>query len=262
LLPRRVWAHRSSLLDVRLLFARSLFGLILVTPRTLGALAIALAVGSGLDSILGSVPRSTSMGVSVSIAFTIATFVVDDFSSFLVHRAMHRVPFLWELHKVHHSAEVMTPLTVYRVHPIEGWLNQLRGALSMGLVAGIFLHFAPGPIRAATIAGVDVLGITFSIFGANLRHSHVRLSWGRVLERFFISPAMHQIHHGRKREQHDRNFGSALAIWDWIFGSLRVASPKDRIRFGLPREDRNHHPARLGSVVVGPIVALFRRTPS
>ena len=78
-----------------------------------------------------------SAGV-VTVLYSVSLFVCWDFSRYLLHRLLHRVPALWELHLVHHCAVVLTPLTYYRTHPLEGALYQLRGVLATGLVTGLF----------------------------------------------------------------------------------------------------------------------------
>jgi sterol desaturase/sphingolipid hydroxylase (fatty acid hydroxylase superfamily) len=83
---------------------------------------------------------------------------------------------------------------------------------------------------------------------ANLRHSHVRLSFG-PLEGLFISPTQHQIHHSIDHE--DVNFGSCLAIWDRWFSTLvcsREISVGKKLTFGLKEPldlGRNMKPAGL-----------------
>ncbi|MDT2058797.1 MAG: sterol desaturase family protein, partial [Planktomarina sp.] len=72
-------------------------------------------------------------------------FIADDFTKYFLHRWMHRWPILWAFHKVHHSAETMTPITVYRVHPAEGILYGMRSAVAQGVVISTFV-FAFGNI--------------------------------------------------------------------------------------------------------------------
>ena len=57
-------------------------------------------------------------------------------------------------------------------------------------------------------------------FGANLRHSHVKLKYPSFLEYIFISPHQHQIHHSDNPIHFNKNMGSKLAIWDWLLGTL------------------------------------------
>lgn len=157
---------------------------------------------------------------------------------------------------MHHSAEVLTPLTLYRVHPIESLFNQWRGALVAGVVTGLFMWAFPGRLRAFEILGVDALGFVWTTVGANLRHSHVWLPFPPWLERWLVSPAQHQLHHARDSARFG-NYGSALAIWDTIFGTAIRSKGTRPPRVGLPRDEVNHAPNVL-SLVVAPLVAAFR----
>jgi len=157
---------------------------------------------------------------------------------------------------VHHSAEVLTPFTLQRVHPFEGFLMAVRATVTLGVVTGVFIWLFPGKVRAVMVLGVDVVTFAFAALGANLRHSHVWLSYGPALERIFISPAQHQIHHSVEPAHYDRNYGAALAVWDWMFRSLYVTRGRERITFGLAAE-KNHRDT-LGSLVIDPLVASIR----
>lgn len=255
LFPRAVWLHTSSLLDVRVILLRGVLALVLVVPAFLSTVAVAVAVARALRLTLGMPEVRTSSGAVLAL-FSVAAFVADDLSRYLAHRLLHRVPALWELHKVHHSAEVLTPLTLYRVHPLEGFVMALRGALTLGLVTGAFIWLFPGRVRGYHVLGVDVIGFVFALLGANLRHSQVWLSYGPVLERLFISPAQHQIHHSVDRDHYDKNFGSALAVWDWVLGSLYVTRRFEKLEFGLGAE-KNHRDT-VASVLIDPMVAAVR----
>ena len=105
------------------------------------------------------------------------------------------VPFLWEFHKVHHSALVLTPMTVYRSHPVESFFYATRMAIAQGCAVGL-CYFLFGPtLSMADILGANVFIFAFNVMGSNLRHSHVKWSWGKHIEKWFISPLQHQIHH-------------------------------------------------------------------
>ena len=77
-------------------------------------------------------------------------------------------------------------------------------------------------------------------FGANLRHSHVKLKYPSFLEYIFISPYQHQIHHSINKHHYDKNMGSKLAIWDFIFGTLILSKETSRIRFGVAGNQRDY----------------------
>jgi sterol desaturase/sphingolipid hydroxylase (fatty acid hydroxylase superfamily) len=128
--------------------------------------------------------------------YTLTYFFIDDLSKYIVHRSMHRWQFLWAFHKVHHSAETMTPITVYRVHPLESIIYGLRGSFVIGAVIGIFAYcFGINNFSLATLLGVNLFSFIFNVAGANLRHSHIEIAYWPWLEKIFISPAQHQLHH-------------------------------------------------------------------
>ena len=105
------------------------------------------------------------------LAYTLTLFLSGDFTRYWLHRLMHSVPFLWEFHKVHHSAEVLTPITFYRVHPVENLLFGLRYSLSAGLVTGVFLYFFGAGLALLDVLGVNLFVYIAHVVGDNLRHS-------------------------------------------------------------------------------------------
>jgi Fe(3+) dicitrate transport protein len=258
LFPRSIWLHRSALLDYRLAIVRALLQVTVLASLAIPVKVVALALARLLWRHAGILPRSTLGDTTILVLFSVTAFVAEDFARYVVHRLAHRVPALWELHKVHHSAEVLTPMTVYRTHPIESIVMRAGAALALAVVTGIFVWMFPGRIQAWEFAGVYGLSFIWNLLGANLRHSHVRLSYGPILEHVFISPTQHQIHHSNDAQHYDTNFGSALALWDWLFGSLRVSRRGERLTFGLPREVRNHGDS-VGSVLVAPLGFAVKR---
>ena len=144
--------------------------------------------------------------------FTFVLFICDDFSRFLLHYLLHKVPFLWAFHKVHHSAKVLTPITIYRSHPVETFLYGARSALTQGVAVGLCYYFLGSTLSIFDILGANIFVFLFNVMGSNLRHSHIWFSWGTSLEKWFISPAQHQIHHSDKRIHIDCNFGSVWQI--------------------------------------------------
>ena len=155
-----------------------------------------------------------------------------DFAHFLNHWLHHRLPWLWPLHAVHHSAEVLTPLTLYRKHPLYDLVKHGVEAPLVGGFQGVTLYAFGNHLEVWEVAGVNAFYGLFLLAGSNLRHSHVWWSWG-PLERLFVSPALHQIHHSIDPAHHNRNFGSVLSIWDAIFGSRLIPDAPMELEFGL-----------------------------
>lgn len=166
-------------------------------------------------------------------AYTLLSFLLSDMFYYLSHRLQHKIPWLWEFHKVHHSAKVMTPATLHRAHLVDVWISINFRIIGLGIAAGIFYYFYPNIGSIKTIMGVNAVLILSYFIGANLRHSHIWLPYGAIIEHVFMSPAQHQIHHSEKIKHYDKNFGSALSLWDWMFNSLYVLRGKETLTFGL-----------------------------
>lgn len=186
---------------------------------------------------------------SISLAtFTVLAFIWDDFLRFSHHLLMHKIPFLWKFHSVHHSAKVLTPVTLYRAHPIESAMATIRNAISLGVITGFFVFIFARPLTLWTILGVNVFGFLFNLLGANLRHSHIPIGFGRWAEILFISPRQHQIHHSSNIKHRDKNFGVSLSIWDKLMGSW-VSSAEDKgqkLKFGLGSSQKRSFICEMG----------------
>ena len=238
---KKVLLSGSAISDYKMFLINRVLMLVL-SPYLLTQLAVAtffyysllsLPVSSFLSSLNG-VPT-----VIVATLFTVVFFTFDDFTKYWVHRWMHKWPILWALHKVHHSAETLNPITVYRTHPLEGILFSLRGAFSQGIVISIFFFIFGDKVDLVTILGVNFLVFSFHVAGSNLRHSHIDIKYWSWLEKILISPAQHQLHHSLDERHYDKNFGAALAIWDWMFGSLHHSEDIDDLVLGVEDDDFN-----------------------
>jgi sterol desaturase/sphingolipid hydroxylase (fatty acid hydroxylase superfamily) len=231
-LSRAIWAHRSAQADYAFYIVNGVVSPIIVAPLVLSGAAIAGALAACLTFAFGAVARPWADGTAVCIAYTLVFFIAYDFGRYISHRLLHAVPLLWDFHKTHHSAEVLTPLSNYRVHPVDLFITQICPNLATGLVSGVFYYFCAGAIGFYSFLGMHVFVAAFNSIG-NLRHWHVWVSYGPVLDRWLISPAHHQLHHSREARHHDTNLGYALAIWDRLFGTLYVPVAEEPFRMGL-----------------------------
>lgn len=228
----KYWASRSSQLDLKWIFLNQSIALLIFVPVLGGQISWAMSVYRTLVSWLGDGDFLQWSPTVVMALFTVTLFIVEDLSRFLLHWAYHKVPFLWRFHAIHHSAKTMTPLTLYRIHFIEYFLNSLRAVAVIGGVSGVFIYCFVGTIGVYEVLGVSIFNFVFNLVGANLRHSHIWIGFGKF-ERWFISPAQHQIHHSSAKAHLDRNYGASLAIWDYMLGSW-VASKNESVkRYGL-----------------------------
>lgn len=233
---RRVWLSRSSRLDL-LSFAINRVVFVWLRPVLVTQLAIATLIFELLHQ-----QHVVTLGMfggagywTAAISFTLFFFLFDDLTRFAVHFALHRIPALWDFHKFHHSAETLTPLTVLRTHPMEGLIFTARSVIVQGVTIAGFVFLFGNQVDLLTIFGVNVFVVVFHGLGSNLRHSHVAIRYPQVVERVLMSPAQHQLHHSEAVQHYDRNFGVALSVWDWMFGSFHhsVAEP---LTFGIGRE--------------------------
>ena len=232
---RAIWWSASARADYKM-FALNQALMMVIAPGLVGRMAVATAIFSGLHTLVGGRPDLALPGWLVVASFTVCHFLCDDLSKYLVHRALHRWPVLWAFHKVHHSATTLTPLTVYRTHPLEAVLFSLRGTVVQAVVVAVFIFFFGSAVDLFTVLGASVFLFAFNAAGSNLRHSHVRISYGRLLERWLMSPAQHQIHHSVEERHHDKNFGTVLSLWDWLGGTLYLAEKGETLRYGLTRD--------------------------
>ena len=253
---KNVWLSTSSLADFKIILVNRVImsgtAAALVTQITISTFLYKLLHGQTLIEPLAL--HSISAG-GVAVIFTVFFFVFDDFSRFYVHRLMHRVPVLWAFHQVHHSAETMTPFTIFRTHPIEGFIFTLRTSVVQGIVISVFLFLFGSKVDLITVYGASVGVVIFHSLGSNMRHSHVKIRYPRLIELFFISPGQHQIHHSTEKRHFDKNFGVALAVWDLIFGSL-LHSEAQTHRFGLTTKFGEKH--NLLHLYVEPFKAAIR----
>lgn len=140
ILSSKLWLHPSAKLDYIYFFLANLVNIFLLVPFILSAKNVALFTNKFLYQNFGFIEFNSFSYFQITIFYTIAIFVFSDFTRYWLHRFLHTIPFLWEFHKVHHSAKVLTPITFYRVHFVENFLFGLRYSLSVGFVTGIFIY--------------------------------------------------------------------------------------------------------------------------
>ena len=257
LFPKSQWLHASALTDYKLFVINKLLWFPLLLPFALSLTTAFLFISGALDSTLGLREPISIAPWLLTLTFTLTLFIMDDLSRFLLHLALHKIAWLWEFHKVHHSAETLTPFTIYRSHPVENFLYTCRSGMSQGIVIAIFYRYFGDSLSAIDILGANLFTFLFNMAGSNLRHSHIWLSWGPRVERWLISPAQHQIHHGSDVQYFDKNFGAFLAVWDRLAGTL-VLAPKERISIRGLKESAAHN-VSLAAVYFGPFRQISSR---
>lgn len=261
LVPKDIYLHKSAILDYKYYALNQLVLVHLPLGRlvsgAIGVLAVADLVNDGLATAFGAREASTAGPVAL-VLFTVFTFMALDLGRYVAHYLAHKVPELWELHKVHHSAEVLTPISSNRAHPLDIALDFFFRLLFAAPVAGLFAWLYPSGIVELQILGLNAAGVIVFFAIAHLHHSHIRFSYGPALSKVFLSPFMHQVHHSQERHHWDRNFGFGFALWDWIFGTIYVPKQDEPFRLGLPEGRGAGQYETLSELFFRPLIGMAR----
>lgn len=150
------------------------------------------------------------------------------------HVASHKIPFLWALHKVHHSDRDIDASTALRFHPLEiigSMLFKMGCVIALGAPAAVVILF-------------EIILNGCAIFN----HANIRLPNGidKVLRIFIVTPDMHRVHHSTAIGETNSNYGFCLSIWDHLFQSYipQPAKGHDHMNIGLS-EHQEEAPASL-----------------
>jgi sterol desaturase/sphingolipid hydroxylase (fatty acid hydroxylase superfamily) len=171
----------------------------------------------------------------------VAILALTDIVQYWVHRAFHRVPYLWRFHRIHHSADVMDWLAGSRLHLVDV-------AVTRGLtyVPIYLLGFAEGPLFAY---------VAFVSVQATFIHANVRFRFG-PLRWVIATPQFHHWHHGAEREAIDKNFAVHLPVLDRLFGTCYLPADRWPESYGLA--DGAAPPPGYLRQLVEPFRAWFR----
>jgi sterol desaturase/sphingolipid hydroxylase (fatty acid hydroxylase superfamily) len=178
----------------------------------------------------------------------LAILVAMDGCNWLVHLANHRVRMLWRFHELHHSQEDMNVLTVFRTHPL------IHVSYVLAVIPALVL-----------LANGELPTLLLVAYGGSVAfaHSNTNLGFG-PLERVFVSPNYHRIHHRLVGPQ-DLNLGFTLTIWDQLSHRALFPTPETiRADTGLPQRPlrieqqgaRPHHLTVFAAQLVGPFRPL------
>lgn len=215
LFPRNLPRVRWSDVRANVLTGAGLY-VVRLALQVLVASPVAKA-GLGIVSLAAVRP----LGLQVLVALLLL-----DFTRYWVHRADHRVPFLWQFHRVHHSTEQLDATAGLRMHVVD--IVQLT-AIPLVLFGLLFdvSSFSPAALPLALSVGALFDSFEHSNLRYSLNHPVAR-AWNMV----FNNPLFHSWHHTRDGVKKDGNYGQALTIWDRMFGS-DVTEPEHPALYGL-----------------------------
>ena len=229
LAPAEKWTdRRHTRIDrtytlVMLLGLNPLFAYLVLTPL---ANALGGAGAGGPDAASGLLHWVPWFGQHPLLLFLVY-YVIYDFVYYWMHRTQHAIPWWWALHSMHHSQRQMSCWSNDRGSYVDGFLQSMVLA-TVGLFIGV------EPDQFALLMFIGELAQNFS-------HANVRFGFGRVLEKVFVDPKFHRLHHmivdPERPRLHDCNYGQVFSIWDVVFGTALYGEPARPTGVGDPMVD-------------------------
>ena len=152
-------------------------------------------------------------------------FFIADFIQWNVHRMLHRVTWMWQFHKVHHSVKEMGFAAQFRFHFLETIVYKSIQYIPLAMIG----------------FGIEQFFVVhmFAVFVGHLNHANLDWNYGK-LGYIFNNPRMHIWHHSKKlpdEHPYGMNFGLTLSIWDYIFGTAYVPKSGRDIEIGFHNDD-------------------------
>lgn len=166
-------------------------------------------------------------------------FVVTDFLVYWWHRLQHESRLVWQFHKTHHSQVNLNVMTTFRATVID----RIVALAVMAVPAAMMKIDAALPVAIAAVLQFHQLII----------HSDTGWSFG-PLDRVFVSPSFHEVHHSSLEPHLDKNYGGVLSIWDHLFGTWAPRGEQALV-YGLVAE---RLPEAWGKQQLVPLIGLWR----
>ncbi len=158
-------------------------------------------------------------------------FLGQEFCYYWMHRADHRVRWLWLNHSVHHSSNQYTLSAAYRL----GWTGKITGAAVI-FAPLVWIGF-PVPLVVAAVAG----NLLYQFW----LHTELIGRLPRPIEYIFNTPSHHRVHHASNPGYIDCNYGGILIVFDRLFGSFRREREEEPPRYGLTSPLHSYNPVRI-----------------
>lgn len=239
-LPKRIYTHPSARVDIWLyLLDRGLMPIWVIAFLGSVAPIVEQSTITALQSLFGESPQ-VAPTVVWRLVYGLVTLLIADMIFFFTHLTMHKTEIGWAIHKVHHSAEVLTPLTRPREHFIAAPIWALGPAIGLSLSGGLFAWVFNGDITQITVVNMGIFSFLYALNG-NFRHYHVSFRYPRWLEYWLQSPGMPHTHHSYLEKHWDTNLGLVTSIWDRMFGTLYIADRYEETPWGLAPKDQRKY---------------------
>ncbi len=201
-----------------------------------------LASQTSIDQGLGLYAHLSLSTYSI-ISVLLSLIVLDFFAQYLCHVALHKIPFLWKLHVVHHNDFHIDFSSGSRHHPIDYCTRELAALSVVFLMAMPISHY--------------LLYKLITIFFTYFTHANAKLPTPlhRLISLVFVTPNFHHVHHHQYLPYTDSNYGNVLSIWDKLFRTHRHLEA-DEIEFGVDT-DLSDQESQVGFQLKRPFLPKF-----
>jgi len=257
-LPAKVYLHPSSRIDYVCLYVYpALLTLLSYTGVELvSEWRISEAVAQSLQGFGGVGISAPEHVVLTAVVFVIGA-IVGDFSQYAVHVLYHKIPALWEFHKAHHSAKVLTPFTGTRDHPVIFFIDAFAYAGSVGLYIGVLDWIDPSIMDRVYLWEASAIAFQLYFLGFLTSHYHLPVGFG-IFERVLVSPAFHMAHHVNHPDFYNKNFGHIFSFWDRLFATdVAPITDMNGLTLGLSPDDERRYDGVI-KLHVAPFLGLHR----
>ncbi len=231
--PQSIYTHADAIVGYKTYVINTLFfRFTSLAWFAFLSVGFADAIENALSYSGAGLQLSGALGAVAVFVFGLAAYLLQDYILFLMHYLSHRMPILWEFHKIHHTLRVLTPVHDFHLHPIELIVRDMFYAVVFGGFLGLVntLVLKDGlVIRSADIFWLSVL---INVFW-NFRHTHIPVHYPPWISSILISPAVHQVHHSANPEHHEKNYGLTFSIWDKLAGTYYCPTKQEIIKYGL-----------------------------
>jgi sterol desaturase/sphingolipid hydroxylase (fatty acid hydroxylase superfamily) len=238
LFPAALLHSASSQVDIGFVLLAALVFPPVIAHLTITGHFLYHAIGQGLTHVLGPCAPSTLPDGVLIFILSIVMYIAYEIAYWVDHILSHRVPFLWEFHKIHHTAHLLSPMTNFRVHIVDTIVFSNIIVLFGSFFQAVYIWMIGRQIDEVMIGGLNIFLFIGVLFLGHLQHTSVWIPFRGIWGKLFISPAHHQLHHSDDPRHYDCNYGSFLAIWDWMAGTLIIPqAAREAIHYGVVGDD-------------------------
>ena len=179
------------------------------------------------------------------------TVIMLDLTAYVVHRLLHKVPWLWRLHKIHHADLDYDVTTGLRFHPLES-------LVTVGITLLVIAALGTPPVAVVIY---EILVVSTALF--NHGNIHLPLTLDRLLRTCVVTPDMHRIHHSTDTREGNSNFTGIFSVWDRLFGTYckEPAAGQNGMVMGLA-EYRDARSVNLHRLLIMPFINTSPPDPS